>query len=339
MSFSSASLDIACLTWSAVVGYDRAELGTLTVAPTFPAAACSFSPCPKTNSAKRDVSAGIEGDDEFEARVRSASSSQQYLQPWPAKLKGGGGGGGGGGGATAEVDEQGEAAQVDGARLLRAVEGSSSPLPHQTKTPTDDSGRGRGPDPPAAVPQQRLKLQRPTHDKEKRGSSAGKKGRRCGAENKTRRDHGLSLRKKDGKQQHVEHLQHLQQQQDDRVTIFDSPASAAIPSARGDRQGGLAEPGEPTNPNGRRSSQPLRSSRGADGAGASAPFDRQGAATRVQSLFRGHKGRSHAAAEGRKRARRLAAERAAMEERLRPTAYRRLGGRISRPKGRSTYGF
>lgn len=68
---------------------------------------------------------------------------------------------------------------------------------------------------------------------------------------------------------------------------------------------------------------------------------RQAAAVRVQALFRGHRGRECAAGEGRKRARRLAAERAAEEERQRPRAVatRRMGGRISRPKGPSTYGF
>ncbi|CAM9644455.1 unnamed protein product [Ectocarpus fasciculatus] len=68
---------------------------------------------------------------------------------------------------------------------------------------------------------------------------------------------------------------------------------------------------------------------------------RQAAAVRVQALFRGHRGRECAAGEGRKRARRLAVERAAEEERQRPRAVatRRMGGRISRPKGPGTYGF
>lgn len=68
---------------------------------------------------------------------------------------------------------------------------------------------------------------------------------------------------------------------------------------------------------------------------------RQAAAVRVQALFRGHRGRECAAGEGRKRARRLAVERAAEEERQRPRAVatRRMGGRIPRPKGPSTYGF
>lgn len=75
-------------------------------------------------------------------------------------------------------------------------------------------------------------------------------------------------------------------------------------------------------------------------AGAAAD-GRKAAATRVQAVFRGHKGRNSAAAEGRKRARRLAAEREAREEQQRPSAAacRRRGGRISRPKGPSTYGF
>lgn len=87
------------------------------------------------------------------------------------------------------------------------------------------------------------------------------------------------------------------------------------------------------------STEALRSGKRVGFSGVAA-HDRQAAAMRVQSLFRGHKGRSRAAAEGRKRARHLAAEREAREERQRPSAacWRR-GGRISRPKGPSTYGF
>ncbi|CAM9929331.1 unnamed protein product [Scytosiphon promiscuus] len=68
---------------------------------------------------------------------------------------------------------------------------------------------------------------------------------------------------------------------------------------------------------------------------------RNAAAVRVQAVFRGHKGRSIAAGEGRKRARLAAADREAEEELRRPraAASRRSGGRILRPKVASTYGF
>lgn len=70
------------------------------------------------------------------------------------------------------------------------------------------------------------------------------------------------------------------------------------------------------------------------------PVDRSAAAVRVQRVFRGHRGRKCAGAEGRKRARQRTSEREANMERARPhAASRRLSGRLPRPKLPSTYGF
>ena len=78
--------------------------------------------------------------------------------------------------------------------------------------------------------------------------------------------------------------------------------------------------------------------RGCHGSGIS--FDRSAAAVRVQRVFRGHKGRRCAGAEGRKRASQRASEREARMERERPHAVsHRLSGRLPRPKLPSTYGF
>lgn len=75
-------------------------------------------------------------------------------------------------------------------------------------------------------------------------------------------------------------------------------------------------------------------------AGRSVPFDRSAAAVRVQRVFRGHRGRRCAGAEGRKRASQRASEREAKMERERPhAASNRLSGRLPRPKLPSTYGF
>lgn len=348
------------------------------------------------------MSAGIDGDDAFEAMVRASWPPRRAL---PHSEQGNDGA------ASAAVDEQGKAARVSGGSCSRSVgvvlssqrQGEGPAASEDGHSLAGNGYSGRGLVPAEGSPQ---RLRPPTMDKdEERGDDGdGNVKRRDSSEKLKQEKNKHSLGAQEGQTEPSDGLdgqqhKHPRKIQPDRVNASGMMiARSAAPSTRRHRgkiQGGSME-ADPANPNsyssvskgmqssnngsslpsrGRNeeeSSGKTRSAReGAahavasattavvasarrnttfgppskggksrsasktGGGGGGPSFGRQAAAIHVQSLFRGHKGRTCAAAEGRKRARRLAAEREAREYQQRP----RVGGRISRPKGPSTYGF
>ena len=218
-------------------------------------------------------------------------------------------------------------AERPNAEAAAAAVTAGSPQGTATEDNRGRSGHGSG-----ALRRSQRRTPRLAGAREERGGDAGKDERR-GPSGHTNHDHPPAGASGGGRGTSAKRDR---RQEQGRASASDRLAPTPTHHAEAD----------PASPNNGSATTEATRSGGVPGgaaaaAAAAAPHGRKAAATRVQSLFRGHKGRGRAAAESRKRARRLAAEREAREEEQRPSAAacRRRGGRISRPKGRSTYGF